>query len=248
MQMEFGIQSEDVRPQHFWDSEIVPSFTGNFSISYRRNRKSLNFLLNVKPDRSVAIGVPSTATVPQASVFARTQMRIIELKFWRAHLKESNYVPWKNGDRIFIRGQRVQLEECWIEGKRVVRVGMHLIPIPDDLLDLRRPVEKFLKLQASAFVLRTCQLAAEQKIEVLEVALRRYPCKWGSVWKQGRKVFLDWRLIQMPDYVAKYVIVSHLLQLHSRKGSEFYWKRIELACPSFKKSINWLDQYGTSLR
>lgn len=249
MQMELGLASETITARNLWDCEIIPSFTGSFSLSYSLNKRVKRYKLHVAEDRQVRVVVPSSDCIPEASEYAHKNLRQIELKYWKSYIENLNRNSWVAGTSLYLKGQLVLLEEIFEGNKRFIQMGSYKIPVARNRQNLRKPLELHLRrIAREELILRACALAAEHRIEVFETGIRRYAHQWAYAWKTGKKLFLDWRLIQMPEHVTDFIILSHLLQMGLKRDSDLYWKRLEKACPSYKTALDWLSTCGPSLR
>jgi predicted metal-dependent hydrolase len=111
---------------------------------------------------------------------------------------------------------------------------------PDDVVRLRKFARRVLPP-------RLLELAARHGLTVAHVSVRNQRSRWGSCGRDGH-ISLNWRLVQMPDWVRDYVLIHELMHLRRMDHSPIYWKHVEAACPQYKAARAWLRTHGRSLR
>lgn len=94
---------------------------------------------------------------------------------------------------------------------------------------------------------RLLQLAAEHGLTVTRVSVRNQRSRWGSCGRDGH-ICLNWRLVQMPDWVRDYVLVHELMHLHRMDHSPKYWRLVAAAYPGYEAARAWLRRNGRALR
>jgi predicted metal-dependent hydrolase len=58
---------------------------------------------------------------------------------------------------------------------------------------------------------------------------------------------LNYRLIQMPPAVRRYILVHELAHLTHPNHSRRFWKRVESMDPEFRSAERWLKSAGQTL-
>jgi hypothetical protein len=94
---------------------------------------------------------------------------------------------------------------------------------------------------------RLRELGALHGIVVTRVSVRDQRSRWGSCGRDGH-ICLNWRLIQMPDWVRDYVLIHELMHLRRMDHSPKYWRLVAAACPEYKAAREWLRRNGPALR
>jgi predicted metal-dependent hydrolase len=76
------------------------------------------------------------------------------------------------------------------------------------------PVEQTRELRARSAreTGRLLELAARHGVTVSRVSIRNQRWRWGSCSPSGH-ICLNWRLLQVPDWVRDYVLVHELMHL-----------------------------------
>ncbi len=89
---------------------------------------------------------------------------------------------------------------------------------------------------------RLLALAAECGVTVARVSVRNQKWRWGSCSRRGH-ICLNWRLVDMPDWVRDYVMVHELMHLRRMDHSKRFWKLVAAACPEYERARQWLRAY-----
>ena len=118
-------------------------------------------------------------------------------------------------------------ERAWIDRQlaRVVAEG----PQSTGMI----PVEQTRELRARArreLPARLLELAARHGVTVSRVSIRNQRWRWGSCSPSGH-ICLNWRLLQVPDWVRDYVLVHELMHLKRMDHSPRFWELVAGACP-----------------
>jgi predicted metal-dependent hydrolase len=93
---------------------------------------------------------------------------------------------------------------------------------------------------------RLHELAARFDVTVKKVSIRNQRWRWGSCSRQAH-ICLNWRLIQMPDWVRDYVLIHELMHLRRLDHSPAFWRHVADACPDYQKARAWLREHGHGL-
>jgi predicted metal-dependent hydrolase len=132
----------------------------------------------------------------------------------------------------------VQRQTDWIRRQQARYVAP--VHTPADVVRLRQLARRVLPP-------RLYDLAAQHGIVVTRVSVRNQRTRWGSCGRDGH-ISLNWRLVQMPEWVRDYVLIHELMHLRRMDHSPAYWKHVAGACPGYKAARAWLRAHGRSLR
>jgi predicted metal-dependent hydrolase len=94
---------------------------------------------------------------------------------------------------------------------------------------------------------RLLELAAQHELIVSRISIRNQRSRWGSCGRDGH-ICLNWRLVQMPEWVRDYVLIHELMHLRRMDHSPKYWKLVAAACPVYEHARAWLRAHGRNLR
>jgi len=71
--------------------------------------------------------------------------------------------------------------------------------------------------------------------------------RWGSCSIKGNLNF-SWRLIMAPLPIIDYVVVHELFHLEERNHTKFFWSKVKMLLPDYKKCKDWLEKNGYLLK
>ncbi len=133
-------------------------------------------------------------------------------------------------------------------GPFLVHFDSESVPINGTEVDLRPPVEKYLRRMATQ-ELTECvfELAALHQSAVQRVSVRNQRSRWGSCSRRGT-ISLNWRLVQTPVFVRDYIILHELAHLKEMNHSARFWREVARLCPEFEQAECWLKQHAELLR
>jgi len=124
----------------------------------------------------------------------------------------------------------VEREWRWIEKERGRLPPPHPPADPDP--ELRARAERGLPG-------RLMELAREHGLTVTRVSIRNQKWRWGSCSRNGH-ICLNWRLVQVPDWVRDYVMIHELMHLKRMDHSPKFWRLVAAACPRYQDARRWL--------
>lgn len=129
-------------------------------------------------------------------------------------------------------------QEAWIarEQARALREREERRPppSPDVVSRLRRQASRELPA-------RLLELAGRLGLTVRKTSIRNQRRRWGSCTRDGH-ICLNWRLVQMPDWVRDYVLIHELMHLRRLDHSPAFWKLVSAACPDWRNARRWLRE------
>jgi predicted metal-dependent hydrolase len=82
--------------------------------------------------------------------------------------------------------------------------------------------------------------------EIPEIRVREYRRRWGSCDSRGNLSF-NWRLVQAPEAVLRYVVVHELAHRTEFNHSPEFWQIVERHDKDWRAHQRWLQQQGASL-
>ena len=82
--------------------------------------------------------------------------------------------------------------------------------------------------------------------EVARVQVRNQRSRWGAC-SARRAITLNWRLVQMPESVADYVMLHELMHLKHHNHSPRFWRAVAGVCPWWREAEAWLRRWGREL-
>ena len=114
--------------------------------------------------------------------------------------------------------------------------------------DIRIAVESRLRtLATKELITRARELASLHSLEVSAFSVRNQRSRWGSC-SVRKRISLNWRLIQTPEFVRDYIIIHELMHLKEMNHSARFWAHVAHAFPQYRQAESWLRKNSGLLR
>jgi hypothetical protein len=216
-------------------------------VHFRRHHRARSYLLRLRSDKTVMVTLPRRGSMEFARQFAASRKSWLE-KQWR--IMESRRLPpaiLGAGMELLFRGRAVTLATRQeVDGFYIGVDGIWFrLAAPVD--NLRPAVEQHLRgLARQELTLRAVELARACAVPMRRVVVRNQKTRWGSCSRKGT-ISLNWRLIQVPEYVRDYIILHELMHLRQLNHSPRFWAEVEKVCPDYRAAEAWLKQNSSLL-
>jgi predicted metal-dependent hydrolase len=205
-------------------------------VEISRHRLARRYVLRVTTEGVVRVTVPRRASIAGGLAFAHSQGAWIAAE-WARQTARSN---WGAGTVVWYRGVRVALAR---DGDVIV-CGPHAV---GQRGDVRAALQARWRAEAARELPVRCRaLGVPHGLVPARVQVRNQRSRWGSCSSRG-SIALNWRLIQMPDTVAVYVMLHELVHLEQPNHSTKFWRRVASICPDWRMSERWLRTHGRDL-
>ena len=213
-------------------------------IVLRRHPTAKRLTLRLAPDGSeVRITLPRWANGNEAIAFAHA--RADWLAEQRAKVPE-RAAPKPGGD-LMIRGEPVLL--AWDEdAPRRPALGNGELRVGGPTEGLERRLRRWLERKAlGLFEDDTHYYCTAARLDPVPVALSRAQKRWGSC-SDKRRIRINWRLVQAPDFVRRSVVaheVAHLV--HFDHSPAFHALLADIYEGDIAHADRWLKENGRTL-
>ena len=209
-------------------------------LRFTRNLKARRYILRFH-DGIARVTIPRGGTVQYAQEFARKNRDWIQKQIERTPSK------WEDGTLISFRGHQIPLHVMSNGPELQLSFGDQQLSISVND-DVRLAVEARMRTIATKELpQRIREMAAQLGIEFAAVAVRNQRSRWGSC-SRTRRISLNWRLIQTPEFVRDYIIVHELMHLREMNHSARFWGQVEQAFPGWREAEKWLRRNSALLR
>jgi predicted metal-dependent hydrolase len=211
----------------------------NAPIIFCRKPNARRYILRVDVEGAVRVTIPRGGSLAYAKEFAGRQSAWVEKQLAILHEKIQTRGSEKT---VLFRGEMMPLlvEANWVcfgDQKVLVRAGE----------DLQSLIKKQLwRLAKRELPVKVMELAAHHGLAVNRVSVRNQRSRWGSCSAKG-VVSLNYRLVQVPEFVRDYVIIHELMHLRQMNHSERFWKLVCEAFPRTDEARKWLRQNARAL-
>jgi predicted metal-dependent hydrolase len=224
------------------EPDVIEIHSHRMPILYRRHARARNYVLRLHFNKTVIVTIPRLGTRKFAREFVASRKSWLE-KQWRA--LESRRAPphvLRPGMEILLRGRSVTLAVQRHGENWELLLGEERARLANPEGNLRPALENYLRNTARVELSRRLrELAREHSSNVQNVVIRNQKSRWGSCSCNGT-ISLNWRLIQLPDYVRDYIMIHELMHLRQLNHSPRFWHEVEKACPDYRAAEKWLKR------
>ncbi|MEZ5317428.1 MAG: SprT family zinc-dependent metalloprotease [Vicinamibacterales bacterium] len=206
-------------------------------VTIARHARARRYVLRVAADGSLRLTVPRGASIRGGLNFVARQADWVA----RERRRRAAQGAWDEGTPIWWRGERLVVGRDPDGG---TTLGADRMPPPRSGLAPRAAFERWAReLAARELPVRCLELASACGEQVREVRVRNQRSRWGSC-SPRRVIALNWRLIQMPPFVADYVILHELMHLRQPNHSRRFWREVDRVCDRWREAERWLRRHG----
>lgn len=211
----------------------------NAPVIFSRKPNARRYILRVDVEGVVRVTIPRGGSLAYAKEFAVRQAAWVEKQL--TVLRERTQARGSEKEILF-RGEMLPLliepdSVSFGDQKVLVRAGE----------DLHARIKRHLwRLAKQELPAKVMELAAQHGLAVSRVSVRNQRSRWGSCSSKG-VVSLNYRLVQVPEFVRDYVIVHELMHLRQMNHSERFWKLVYAAFPRTDEARKWLRQNARAL-
>ncbi len=204
----------------------------SYTVKRQRRRRSVTLTVD---EHGLRVGAPWRAS--QRAI--ENELRKYDAWILRklAEWQERRAPPrrWQDGEKLMLLGEALLLtlapglRMTGRDGCRLV-VGVSVHPRAGEIAS---EVTAWLQEQALAcFRERVAHYAPLLVVHEPEIHLSNARTRWGSCHPDGR-VYLNWRLIQMPLRLLDYVVVHELAHLKEINHSQRFWQTVACVVPDY---------------
>ncbi|MGF1656494.1 MAG: M48 family metallopeptidase [Verrucomicrobiales bacterium] len=221
-----------------------------WDVELRRNRRSRRLRLSVSPSARIVLSIPLRSSRKQAIEFLNQRRAWLEGIVMDLKTKcLSPHAQLQEGSMLLLGGEAtplLQLTEESIEGETLWAL-QDVIFAPKPGQDLAQATLESLWAHAwQQLPPRLQELAAGLSLSIRKIRIGNQKGRWGSCSRTGA-ISLNWRLIQMPDAVADYIMIHELMHLKEMNHSSAFWDQVARACPHYEKAETWLRENSAQL-
>ena len=210
-------------------------------IRYRRNLRARRYILKLDATGQASVTIPRGGSQAEAERFVARHAGWLEKRLRK--LRETIRTP-VDETKVLFRGEMVPLVTL---SETLISFAEHTVETPPGSDRRARLKEKLWRLARAELPVRIVELAQLHGLVVKRVSVRDQSSRWGSCSASGR-ISLNWRLIQVPDWVRDYVIVHELMHLREMNHSARFWKLVNEAFPRTPEARRWLRVNNRVLR
>jgi predicted metal-dependent hydrolase len=218
------------------------SGAARFLVELVRMRRARRYIMRLRPDGALRVTIPRGGSRAEALRFAERHLAWAVRQRARQRATGADARPWGDGTMVLLDGA---LERITIEGG-IARLGRISAGVSSGA-DVRAALQQAMRAAASRELPpELLSLAGAHGLSVCRVTIRDQRSRWGSCSRSGT-IALNYRLIQMPPAVRRYILVHELAHLVHPNHSRRFWAFVESLDPDFRASERWLKSSGQTL-
>ncbi|MDZ4816237.1 MAG: SprT family zinc-dependent metalloprotease [Verrucomicrobiota bacterium] len=215
---------------------------GKIPLIYKRNPRARRYILRINPQREVVVTIPRGGVESKARAFVERQTQWIERQL--ARVQTPSPTLWKEGTSVYYRGEKHTLAAVTYQGRIHAQLGDELVDVSKAGLNWRPHVMAHLQKQARLeLAVRLTHWGTTLGIAYNSLRVGNQKSRWGSCSSRGT-ISLNWRLIQVPDYVCDYVMIHELMHRREMNHSARFWSLVRQHCDRTEDARLWLKQHG----
>lgn len=231
------LRKERMEPEIELGGRMVP-------IELTRHARARRLTLRIAPDgKAVKLTLPQWARSVEAIAFAHAKRDWLESQLAKLPERSSP----EPGSTLSLRGESHTIEWDESHPRKPTHCGSTIL-VGGPLSSLETRLRRWCEAQAlAAFEEDTLFYCDAAGLEPVPVALSRAQRRWGSC-SDRKRIRLNWRLIQAPDFVRRSVVaheVTHLV--HFDHSPAFHAMLGEIFEGDIRAADRWLKQHGRSL-
>lgn len=211
----------------------------------RRSERARTTRIQVGHDVPLRVIVPAGASDEFAAEALRNKATWVLTKL--RQLDEARERPRDLGldrsGRVWMHGASVPVRRDAVPYARLHN-GALVVPHEEPA----RAIERWYRRTARRWLRELVTEEAERLgVDVTGLGVRDQRTRWGSCSRQGH-ISLNWRLLLVPEPVARYVIVHELVHLVVPNHTKAFWRKLGVAYPDWRVASAWLSHHGDELR
>ena len=200
--------------------------------------------LTVRAPRWVSLGEIEAALAERSTWILRT------LAEWRTRRRDVFPREWKTGAPIYFRGTELSLA-VFPARRSAIRHDLLdltvLHPAAHDERKVATFVSHWLKDEALRLLApRVAEFARAVTTAAPPIKLSNAKSEWGSCNQRG-EIRLNWRLVQLPDELADYVVAHEIAHLVELNHSPRFWAVVERLMPGHAQRRRALEEWTALL-
>jgi predicted metal-dependent hydrolase len=219
--------------------------TTGAAVVFVRSARARRYRLTLRRDGTAVATVPARGSVREAEKFVATHADWLARARERQRRKPRGAERWAVGTRVLWRGELTEIRATATTDRMAVCLAADVFAVRTVEEDLRPTLEVQFRRRAQIELPgRAWELAATTGAAMKNVSVRNQRSRWGSCSAHGM-VSLNWRLVQVPDFVRDYIILHELAHLKEMNHSDRFWAHVEQMCPSWREAEHWLKRHGS---
>lgn len=201
--------------------------------------------------QGLVVSIPNRLSMRELERILNQKLHWIHEKLQVRAATNTSRISWQDKTPLWFTGQTIELQiQEDVRNRKVSFTGQALqlrMTDPQDVDAIRHKVIQWYKQQALAdFQRRTSLLVQKLGLPTPPIYLSNAQSRWGSCNSKG-EIRLNWRLIQAPPHIIRYVIAHELAHLKEMNHSPRFWAIVAGLDPHYKQAEADLKAWSNEL-
>ena len=202
----------------------------------RSRRKTIS--VSVSPENVITVRCPFSMDIIAIDSFIDSKSDWLFKVLAENNIKRADSESILNYKEVFIGGNRVPLI---FSDKNRIESGAVFVK---DKASIKKTFIKYLSADLISFAK---DVAKQVKLRAADFTVREYKSRWGCCDRKGT-ITLNWKVIMLPLYLQRYVIIHELCHTAHFNHSQKFWNLVAKLEPNYKlcrknlKSFNYLTR------
>ena len=216
-------------------------------VNVTRKRIAKHYILKVTHLGWIQLTLPYRGNLREGLAFLEKHRAWI-VQQWVQWLKRSREHQDHQGRlEVLYRGHMEPITLSTEDEHTIAHFARMSFPVDLSRMSLWDWINSWLRYQAGKDLpARLAKWALKYDFKYRRLSIRNQRTRWGSCSSQ-KNISLNWRLIQLPDKHADYVMLHELNHLRHMNHSKRFWDSLRLICPWMDSSERWITQHGQFL-
>jgi predicted metal-dependent hydrolase len=216
---------------------------------FRARRRSIGMQIGLS---GLTVRAPRWVSIREIeeTLTARDAWILHSLAEWRARRRDVFPSAWKTGAPILYLGRELALAVLPARKREVAADLLNLTvlhPASEDERQIAALVARWLREEAVRHLTpQVAEFAARVTSELPTVKLSNARSEWGSCNQHG-VIRLNWRLVQLPPDLARYIVAHEVAHLVELNHSPRFWSLVETLFPGHAEARRALDDWTALL-
>ena len=213
-------------------------------VKVARKRIAKHYILKVTHLGWIQLTLPNRGNLREGLAFLEKH-RVWIAQQWLEWLKRSHEHQDRQGRlEVLYRGHMEPITLSTEDKNTIAHFARLSFPVDLSRMSLGDWMNSWLRYQAGKDLpARLAKWALKYDFKYHRLSIRNQRTRWGSCSSQ-KNISLNWRLIQLPDKHADYVMLHELNHLRHMNHSKRFWDSLRSICPWMDSSERWITQHG----
>ena len=205
----------------------VVQFTQIGAVNFRKNRRSKNIKISVKPDKSVHVSFPYYVSSREVAAF------VIKNEHWilsqqqkfesrKNIIEEGSVIKTKLYEVLFIKGKENS-------GQRIgntITLKVSDYKNEKSIQFIENTLTSIYRFEAKKLLpARLNELAKEHQFHFNKVTIRNNKRNWGSCSSKNN-ISLNLQMMKLPDELIDYILLHELVHTEIKNHSTEFWDKL----------------------